>query len=267
MAKTKFKKLHSYKEGNNEGERFVNPTLSTFVKYSIGEEFKEAYLDPTNLSVEQTLSIKDEIRDQFEKIKYEIETEGITDEDLKMKLVYKYIGDYSYSKHVFKNYDYKHIKQFIENPELFNLEDMMLQICVYYINTYNIHRSMRAVCISDDYKRKFTNNPCVCITINYLQKRRDHITNITEQKLLAKLFEIDTLLVNARFDTEDGRLNYKSVDLELKVYDRLVEQMNNIKGGSVLAKENINIFISKREDENKTIDTEHIDIAEDDDGY
>jgi macrodomain Ter protein organizer (MatP/YcbG family) len=126
---------------------------------------------------------------------------------------------------------------------------------------------MRAVCISDDYKRKFTNNPCVCITINYLQKRRDHITNITEQKLLAKLFEIDTLLVNARFDTEDGRLNYKSVDLELKVYDRLVEQMNNIKGGSVLAKENINIFISKREDDNKTIDTEHIDIAEDDDGY
>jgi hypothetical protein len=43
--------------------------------------------------------------------------------------------------------------------------------------------------------------------------------------------------------------------------------MNNIKGGSVLAKENINIFISKREDDNKTIDTEHIDIAEDDDGY
>jgi hypothetical protein len=276
MSNKDNKKVYQRVKTSVDPTKLRTNTVFEHIKYKVGEEFRDAYLDPTNLSVEETLSIKDSIIEQLDKIKEEIENYiEYPDEKEVMRLVYEYLGNYTIEKKVFKNYDYENLKKFIEEPEKFDISDRYLEVCVFYTSTYNIRRSMRAVFNSADIKRDFCNNPCVVMTINYLQKRRDHLLKITKEKLFKRLLDADSLLEAAQKESEDAPLNLKAVEIRLKITDKMYDLLGAIDRGSILAKEGININIlklenNKAESKEEDIETEieKEDNHEDDlDGY
>ena len=205
-------------------------------------------LDPSINSVEETLSIKEDIREQLHKIKHIVETENIKSEEEILSLFIKYLGGYTKSTIYDKYYTYQGIKYLLDNPDDYDITDAYFSFCKYYVCTFNVARSVRLAYASEKVNDKIIHRPEVLLTINYLQLRREHRITITKEKLFNRLIDADKSLKENRF-LPNGVLNTKAIELQLKITDKMYELLGNIENGDSIAKERINLTIKRKEED------------------